>query len=95
MLFQPEADLFATQLEPQAKLTDIEDTAGRSQEHGGTGGRPLVSVTKRKRMPSGSTNIHTQSTTLTQSWRDVLGPPPPLGSTKVCKSLILQLVMFR
>jgi len=87
--FQSEADLFATQPEPRAETVDIEDIAGRPRDHQGTGGRPIISITKRKRMPSGSSNSLTQSTTLTQSWRDVLGPPPPLGNTKVCNSLIL------
>jgi hypothetical protein len=85
--FQPETDLFATQSRLQAEQIDIEDIASRPQEHGGTGVRPVV--TKRKRMASGTTSSLTQSTTLTQSWRDVLGPPPPLGNTKVCNSLIL------
>jgi len=70
---------------PQTKAVDIEDIAGR-QDHGGTGGRPVVSVTKRKRMPSGTTSSLAQSTTLTHNWRDVLGPPPSLGNTKVCSS---------
>jgi DNA polymerase epsilon subunit 1 len=82
--FQPETDLFATQSRPQAEQMDIEDIASKPQEHGGTVGRPVV--TKRKRLPSGTTSSLTQSTTLTQSWRDVLGPPPPLGNTKVCNS---------
>jgi DNA polymerase epsilon subunit 1 len=85
--FQPETDLFATQSRLQAEQIDIEDIANRPQDHGGTGGRPLI--TKRKRMPTGTTSSLTQSSTLTQSWRDVLGPPPPLGNTKVCNSLIL------
>jgi len=83
--FQPETDLFATQSVPQTKPVDIEDIAGR-QDHGGTGGRPVVSVTKRKRFPSGTTSSPAQST-LTHNWRDVLGPPPSLGNTKVCSSL--------
>jgi len=84
--FQPETDLFATQSVPQTKPVDIEDIAGR-QDHGGTGGRPVVNVTKRKRMPSGTTSSPAQSTTLTHNWRDALGPPPSLGNTKVCSSL--------
>jgi hypothetical protein len=83
--FQPETDLFATQKLLQAKPIDIEDIAGR-QDHGGTGGRPVVTVTKRKRMPSGTTSCPAQSTALMHNWRDVLGPPPSLGNTKVCSS---------
>ncbi|PNF35844.1 hypothetical protein B7P43_G09409 [Cryptotermes secundus] len=41
-------------------------------------------------MPSGTMSSPTQSTTLTQSWRDVLGPPPPLGDTKESRLAWLQ-----
>lgn len=87
--FQPETDLFATQSVPQVEPADIEDIAGRQQNCAGARGRPVVSVTKRKRMPSGTTSSPAQSTTLIHSWRDVLGPPPSLGNTKVCGGLIL------
>jgi hypothetical protein len=93
IIFQPETDLFATQSRPRAEQIDIEDIASKPQEHRGTVGRPVV--TKRKRMPSGTTSSLTQSTTLTQSWREALGPPPPLGNTKVCNSLILWMVIFK
>ncbi|KAJ4448291.1 hypothetical protein ANN_10305 [Periplaneta americana] len=76
----PEADLFATQSDPQVGAVDIEDVAGPSA--GGSKGRPMVTVTKRKRTQSTCSESLTPSTTLPQSWRDVLGPPPPLGSTK-------------
>ncbi|XP_069681734.1 DNA polymerase epsilon catalytic subunit 1 [Periplaneta americana] len=76
----PEADLFATQSDPQVAAVDIEDVAGPSA--GGSKGRPMVTITKRKRTQSTCSESLTPSTTLPQSWRDVLGPPPPFGSTK-------------
>ena len=43
-------------------------------------GHPLVSSNKRKRGGSDGQNDEAE---LTQSWKDVLGPVPPLGKTKV------------
>ncbi|KAJ9597154.1 hypothetical protein L9F63_026955, partial [Diploptera punctata] len=65
----------------QMEIADMEDVAGKDNGQRNTGGRPVVNIVKRKRMASES-STHSQSTTLTQSWRDVLGPPPPLGTTK-------------
>jgi hypothetical protein len=63
----------------------MEDIAGKDKGQKSTGGRPVVNVIKRKRVNSGSSTTQgTESTTLTQSWREVLGSPPPYGTTKVC-----------
>jgi len=56
-------------------FADIEDMAGKAQQTV-PGRTPLVTTNKRKRAP-------TPERDLSQSWREVLGPPPPMGTTKV------------
>lgn len=64
---------------------DIEDMGGRTQLP--TGPRVAVSH-KRKRDQAGlDSQTDSQSSDLSQNWREVLGPPPPLGDTKVCRCL--------
>lgn len=64
---------------------DIEDMGGRTQLP--TGPRVAVSH-KRKRDQAGlDSQTDSQTSDLSQNWREVLGPPPPLGDTKVCSCL--------
>lgn len=66
---------------------DIEDMGGRTQLP--TGPRVAVSH-KRKRDQAGlDSQTDSQSSDLSQNWREVLGPPPPLGDTKVCRCLCM------
>lgn len=62
-----------------SQTADIEDF--------GVGKRlqPTIPIsTKRKRVPTAEESQgDSQDVALTQSWREVLGPPPPLGTTKV------------
>ncbi|XP_015586460.1 DNA polymerase epsilon catalytic subunit A [Cephus cinctus] len=51
---------------------DIEDIAGVSNNFR----RPMCTVNKRKRIPSAEEEDNNKS------WREVLGPPPPMGKTK-------------
>ena len=59
---------------PSASL-DIEDIAGGSSS--ATGGNAIVTSNKRKRSEG------TNDDEMSKSWRDILGPPPPMGTTKV------------
>ncbi|XP_043925704.1 DNA polymerase epsilon catalytic subunit A [Protopterus annectens] len=62
----------------QSEVGDIEDfgTAKRLQ--------PAIPITsKRKRVPAAEeSQEESQDVELTQSWREILGPPPPTGNTK-------------
>ncbi|KAK2153411.1 hypothetical protein LSH36_298g04118 [Paralvinella palmiformis] len=61
---------------------DIEDICGL--KNGSSHGQVLVSSVKRKRNQSGQigNNRQDEGSDLTQSWREALGPPPPMGKTK-------------
>lgn len=60
-------------------MGDIEDIGGVKIP------QPLVPITnKRKRIPAAEESQQlSQDLELSQSWREILGPPPPLGTTKV------------
>lgn len=49
--------------------------------------QPAILIsTKRKRASQGDdSQVESQDVELTQSWREILGPPPPLGRTRVGK----------
>uniref|UniRef100_A0A3Q3JPX5 DNA polymerase epsilon catalytic subunit n=1 Tax=Monopterus albus TaxID=43700 RepID=A0A3Q3JPX5_MONAL len=49
--------------------------------------QPAILIsTKRKRASQGEeSQVESQDVELTQSWREILGPPPPMGSTRVGK----------
>nr|CAD7397598.1 unnamed protein product [Timema poppensis] len=70
-----EGDMFESQ---QGVMCDIEDM--RQSENARTEAGPVIHTTKRKRGTPERTE--SQSSMLTQSWREVLGPPPSLGTTK-------------
>ena len=55
---------------------DIEDMGGSTG--GSLRGRPIVSVAGKRKLDSAQGDM-------TQSWRDVLGPPPPMGKTRVSR----------
>lgn len=66
------------------QAADIEDF--------GMPARPLqpaiLITTKRKRASQGEeSQVESQDVELTQSWREILGPPPPMGKTKVSQQL--------
>nr|CAD7428081.1 unnamed protein product [Timema monikensis] len=71
-----EGDMFESQ---QGVMCDIEDMR-RQSENAGTEAGPVIHTTKRKR--GTPERAESQSSMLTQSWREVLGPPPSLGTTK-------------
>lgn len=49
---------------------------------------PLSS--KRKRIPTAEeSQLQSQSLELTQSWREILGPPPPTGTTKASDVVVV------
>lgn len=56
---------------------DIEDIGAKATSY--PIGRPVVTTHKRKRVPS----LSEENEELKKSWREALGPPPPLGKTKV------------
>ncbi|KAK7499885.1 hypothetical protein BaRGS_00008976, partial [Batillaria attramentaria] len=59
-------------------VPDMEDMAGTAQRPTG-----VAISNKRKRDQSGSdSQVDSQNSELSQNWRDVLGPPPPIGDTK-------------
>ena len=49
--------------------------------------QPAILIsTKRKRATQGEdSQVESQDVELTQSWREILGPPPPMGRTRVGK----------
>lgn len=65
--------------EDEAQMVDMEDL-GQAPEPRGV--RPMVAtVTHRKRARSPSKQRDDDD--LRKSWREVLGPPPPLGNSRV------------
>ncbi len=62
---------------------DIEEIGGNNSKV--VKGQVVITVgNKRKRAQnSGGRSQATQSEDLTQHWKDVLGPQPPIGNTKV------------
>lgn len=53
--------------------------------------QPAILIsTKRKRVSQGDgSQVESQELELTQSWREILGPPPPMGTTRVRPELLL------
>jgi len=64
---------------PSSQIGDIEDFGAAKTL------RPSLPVAnKRKRVPAAEESQQmSQYLELSQSWREILGPPPPLGTTKV------------
>lgn len=64
---------------PNSQVSDIEDFGAVKIP------LPLVPIAnKRKRIPAAEESQElSQDLELSQSWREILGPPPPLGTTKV------------
>lgn len=64
---------------PCTQIADMEDLGAPKPPQPGV----PVSV-KRKRISTGKeSQQQSQSLELTQSWMEILGPPPPMGTTKV------------
>ena len=59
---------------PASETVDIEDIGGRTSA--ASCGRPIVSLAGKRKQASSQED-------LSQSWRDVLGPPPPMGKNRV------------
>lgn len=64
---------------PSSQVGDIEDFGAAKSLH------PSVPIAnKRKRVPTAEESQQmSQSLELSQSWREILGPPPSMGTTKV------------
>lgn len=64
---------------PSSQVGDIEDFGAVKIP------QPLVPIAnKRKRIPAAEESQQlSQDLELSQSWREIMGPPPPLGTTKV------------
>ncbi|XP_022256094.1 DNA polymerase epsilon catalytic subunit A-like, partial [Limulus polyphemus] len=73
---ESQASLEGTSRDSQSVL-DIEDI-GKKQLPTSSSPRPIVTSTKRKRTNSGSWQVEAEI----QTWREKLGPPPPLGNTR-------------
>ncbi|XP_062890220.1 DNA polymerase epsilon catalytic subunit A isoform X2 [Mobula hypostoma] len=61
-----------------SEIQDLEDLGNAKQ-----GPQPVIPIsTKRRRGGNEESQEGSQDLELTQSWREILGPPPPLGETK-------------
>ncbi|XP_076438241.1 DNA polymerase epsilon catalytic subunit A-like [Babylonia areolata] len=78
-----DADTDANSAPSQSQsIADIEDTGGRGSMAPPSVPRVAVSQ-KRKRDQAGlDSQTDSQGSDLSQNWREVLGPPPPMGTTK-------------
>ena len=63
-----------------AAVGDIEDSAGHKVQ---SIGLPIARHVKRKRTSPVRQSSATTDAELTQSWKEILGSPPPMGTTKV------------
>lgn len=93
---QPLAQLFVLFLKlpllSQVAHQPLEAGQAADIEDFGMPARPLqpaiLITTKRKRASQGEeSQVESQDVELTQSWREILGPPPPMGKTKVSQQL--------
>lgn len=79
---------FKLPLLPQVAHQPLEAGRAADIEDFGMPARPLQPAilisTKRKRASQGEdSQVESQDVELTQSWREILGPPPPMGKTQV------------
>ena len=65
-----------------ADVVDIEDI----QSARTVGSKMAVSNKRKRQSNEGSQSQEDSQLDSSQSWRDVLGAPPPMGTTKVCSS---------
>lgn len=75
-------------LSPQVAHKHLDTDQQADIEDFGVPARPLQPAilisTKRKRASQGvDSQVESQDVELTQSWREILGPPPPMGTTRV------------
>lgn len=81
----PDSEIMEESTDSQAAIPDIEDMGRQSKRPTG-----LTISNKRKRVESRPDSQNdSQNSELSQNWRDVLGPPPSMGSTKVNVQILL------
>jgi len=75
----------------EASIGDIEDISAAANRT--TGNRPVVNVSSKRK------NTAAADEDLSQNWRTALGPPPPMGHSRVSltceKSCCFMCLMFR
>ncbi|AWP07054.1 putative DNA polymerase epsilon catalytic subunit A [Scophthalmus maximus] len=86
------SELFTSEGKRQVALQPLEAGQAVDIEDFGMPARPLQPAilisTKRKRASQGDdSQVESQDVELTQSWREILGPPPPMGKTRVNRML--------
>lgn len=67
-----------------SEVADIEDIG--SSEVSPVGGRPICNKRKRFQTPPGTSQ---ESSMSSQDWREALGPPPSMGTSKVITCFLL------
>lgn len=71
----------AHQTLPAGETPDMEDFGAPQRPV-----QPIILIsTKRKRISQGE-DSQAESQELTQSWREILGPPPAIGATRVIQT---------
>ena len=80
-LFQAESEQLFDSVSQPSNTPDIEDI-GTQRPLNQIRGQAKITSVKRKRGQSEEDGGNEDSQ-LTRSWRDTLGPPPPMGTTKV------------
>uniref|UniRef100_A0A3B3CYW5 DNA polymerase epsilon catalytic subunit n=1 Tax=Oryzias melastigma TaxID=30732 RepID=A0A3B3CYW5_ORYME len=81
------SELFTSEGKRQVAHQHLDSDQPADIEDFGVPARPLQPAilisTKRKRASQGGdSQVESQDVELTQSWREILGPPPPMGTTK-------------
>ncbi|XP_029019497.1 DNA polymerase epsilon catalytic subunit A [Betta splendens] len=81
------SELFTSEGKRQVSHQPLEPGQAADIEDFGMPARPLQPAipisTKRKRASQGEdSQVESQDVELTQSWREILGPPPPMGTTR-------------
>lgn len=84
-LLQESENLFDEGSSAVDTVKDIEDigAVGTTAAAAATKGLPIVSVKKRKRESADGHSAINRNPDLSLSWKDALGPPPPMGKTRV------------
>ena len=77
--FQPDSQQLFESTQP-TNTPDIEDIGSARPLGQVKGQMKIITSVKRKR---GQSECEEGDSQLTRSWREALGPPPPMGTTKV------------
>ncbi|XP_017476166.1 PREDICTED: DNA polymerase epsilon catalytic subunit A isoform X2 [Rhagoletis zephyria] len=91
-MFMPKAKT-AREIRATSEVPDMEDLVASNGAEGALGGRPVV--TKRKRVNSGESDEkegEKESAPEATTWRQALGAPPPIGTTR---AKIIEWVRFQ